>query len=917
MRGNLLFGSCIVVIEFLSWIQCEPLKNGACESLNDTSCKKGIVLPLWKPVHGLSIGDKIARAFVYFVSLMYLFLGVSIIADRFMASIEVITSKERKVIVRKKNGEMQTINVRIWNETVSNLTLMALGSSAPEILLSVIEICGSNFEAGDLGPGTIVGSAAFNLFIIIGYCVYVIPDGEVRRIKHLSVFLITASWSVFAYIWLYLIIAFFSPEVIQVWEALLTFFFFFLTVLTAYVADTKIFIKKFLKRRYLRKNVKSYALEGDHELHCNHSLEDAHLDGDKKENLTELEKTRMDYIEVIREIRLKNPNIDPKTLEEQAQIEVLNRVPKSRAFYRMQATRTLTGSGNVIKKSKLERRLSQDPDKLGLKEKENNNQKIFFDPGHYTVMENVGTFNVMVKRTGTDEQIAKTMIEVEYCTEDGTATAGDDYIATSGVVLFQSGEDQKPIEISIIDDDIFEADEHFFINLKSPRAVTQDGKKVSINQLTEQNIYGVELIEPFIATIMVLDDDHAGIFNFEEAETVVAESCGEAEIKVCRSSGARGVVLVPYRSRSDTATGGTDYIEVESYLEFMNDQTEAFIKVNIIDDNEYEKDEYFHIELGEPILVKKPGIGKSNIPKEFTGFNHVSEVKTHSDQLVSQSSEIEDMGKPRLGDIKEIKVIIKESLEFKHVVDNLLRHGQLSEFIGTSSWKEQFVEAITVSPGENDTEDSDDLSEEKLPSCLDYVMHFLTLFWKVLFAFVPPTDYLGGWVSFWVCIVVIGALTAVIGDLASGFGCTIGMTNAVTAITFVAMGTSLPDTFASKVAAINDDSADSSVGNVTGSNAVNVFLGIGLAWSIAAVYHFFKGSTFRVKSGSLGFSVTVFCIFALTAIAFMLLRRNRRVGGELGGPRHLKIATTIYFVGLWIVYVILSSLENYCHIKGF
>ena len=44
-----------------------------------------------------------------------------------------------------------------WNDTVANLTLMALGSSSPEILLSVIEICGNNFLAGDLGPGTIVG----------------------------------------------------------------------------------------------------------------------------------------------------------------------------------------------------------------------------------------------------------------------------------------------------------------------------------------------------------------------------------------------------------------------------------------------------------------------------------------------------------------------------------------------------------------------------------------------------------------------------------------------------------------------------------------------------------------------------------------------------------------------------------------
>lgn len=35
--------------------------------------------------------------------------------------------------------------------------------------------------------------------------------------------------------------------------------------------------------------------------------------------------------------------------------------------------------------------------------------------------------------------------------------------------------------------------------------------------------------------------------------------------------------------------------------------------------------------------------------------------------------------------------------------------------------------------------DEDDEEDEKLPSCMDYVMHFLTLFWKVIFACVPPT----------------------------------------------------------------------------------------------------------------------------------------------------------------------------------
>ena len=123
------------------------------------------------------------------------------------------------------------------------------------------------------------------------------------------------------------------------------------------------------------------------------------------------------------------------------------------------------------------------------------------------------------------------------------------------------------------------------------------------------------------------------------------------------------------------------------------------------------------------------------------------------------------------------------------------------------------------------------------------------------------------------------------------------------------------DTFASKVAAVGDEYADSSIGNVTGSNSVNVFLGLGIAWSIAAIAKAVKGETFKVEAGSLGFSVVVFCIAAVIAIALMMLRRNKKVGGELGGAKSFKLPTSLFLVLLWIMYIILSSLQTYCHIK--
>merc|ERR1719277_748420 len=83
---------------------------------------------------------------------------------------------------------------------------------------------------------------------------------------------------------------------------------------------------------------------------------------------------------------------------------------------------------------------------------------------------------------------------------------------------------------------------------------------------------------------------------------------------------------------------------------------------------------------------------------------------------------------------------------------------------------------------------------------------------------------------------MIGFCTAIISDLAMLLGCALAMKSSITAITFVALGTSLPDTFASRSAAMQDPFADNSVGNVTGSNSVNVFLGLGMPWAIGAIY---------------------------------------------------------------------------------
>ena len=66
---------------------------------------------------------------------------------------------------------------------------------------------------------------------------------------------------------------------------------------------------------------------------------------------------------------------------------------------------------------------------------------------------------------------------------------------------------------------------------------------------------------------------------------------------------------------------------------------------------------------------------------------------------------------------------------------------------------------------------------------------------------------------------------------------------------------------------------------------------------------------------SLAFSVTLFCSEACIAILILLIRRNKRIGGELGGPRVAKYITATALIGLWLIYLIASSLEAYGVIK--
>ena len=114
---------------------------------------------------------------------------------------------------------------------------MALGSSAPEILLSVISSA-KDLEAipPELGPSTIVGSAAFNLLVISGVSIIAVggEDGSTKQIDDLWVFAVTSVFGLWAYIWMWICV---DDNLISVTEGIMTCVFFVLLIVIAYTAD--------------------------------------------------------------------------------------------------------------------------------------------------------------------------------------------------------------------------------------------------------------------------------------------------------------------------------------------------------------------------------------------------------------------------------------------------------------------------------------------------------------------------------------------------------------------------------------------------------------------------------------------------------------------------------------------------------
>jgi solute carrier family 8 (sodium/calcium exchanger) len=836
-------------------------------------CKfQGIIFPLFGK-HEME-WPNIIRVILYLSGLVWTFLAIGIISDVFMTGIEKVTSAKRRV-VDKVTGKSRTHYV--WNDTVANLTLMALGSSAPEILLSLIEIIGGDMFLGDLGAGTIVGSAAFNLLVISAVCVCAMDDGDVRYIKQTKVFMITAFFSVFAYLWLMFILMVTSPNVCTVWEATLTLLFCPLFVFLAYLADKGYFDKADDKYDAQTDGTCSTALSEDM---SDEELADveAQIRKEHGEHLTDAQVNKIMHAQYLcRHTRAYYRHVAMQQHLHAKHYDVTPQGPPDRVVQ------------EIITHDDIEQ------------ERTCRRAEIQFAAAKYAFSENCGKAEIMVLRQGCETSKAT----VKYKTKDGSAKANEDYKPVEGVLVFDSNETSKTVSVDIVDDVKFEADEEFYIELCDPQCEDASSGQVVLGDL--KNV-----------TVVVIDDDQPGLLKNKEEEVTVKDVDHDITLQlvVVRVNGARGKIGCSWRTEDFEAKAGQDFEKAQGTCTFEDNQLSANIPINVKSRNRL-GNQAFHVILESP---------------ENCHFD----VKTDG------------------GDEKCICTVIlagKGEKTRNSALSNIReRILSANNVMGNQNWADQFRAAIfEITEADDDEEEG---GEAEPPSAMDWFIHIICVPWKLLFACVPPPDYCGGWACFCCSLGMIAIVTAIVGDLANLVGCCLGIKAEITAITFVALGTSLPDTFASKAAAVMDPYADASIGNITGSNSVNVFMGIGLSWLMGAVYwqsqqpsdEWFQNivnkgyeasvikdirdaagcktdatnlkwglrcdsAVFMAPAGSIWFNLMVFCANATCAIGILAYRRMH-FGGELGGPKRGFMGqyfTAAFMIGQWFIYIIASS----------
>ncbi|MHC1763357.1 MAG: Calx-beta domain-containing protein [Verrucomicrobiia bacterium] len=204
-----------------------------------------------------------------------------------------------------------------------------------------------------------------------------------------------------------------------------------------------------------------------------------------------------------------------------------------------------------------------------------------FTTNTYTVAENAGVATLTVRRTGDTHAV----VTVDYATANGTATAGLDYTATKGMLIFTAGETNQSIVVPILNDGIVESTEAFTLTLSNATG-------------------GGVLGTPTNATVRITDNDVGLQFEFGPLTFPNSYRAGEAEglilLAVIRGDDGAFPVSVDFATSGISATSGVDFTPTNGTLSFAAGEKVKVFTVPILNDGLKENNETFRVTLSNP-----------------------------------------------------------------------------------------------------------------------------------------------------------------------------------------------------------------------------------------------------------------------------------------------------------------------------
>ncbi len=174
--------------------------------------------------------------------------------------------------------------------------------------------------------------------------------------------------------------------------------------------------------------------------------------------------------------------------------------------------------------------------------------------------------------------------QVDYATEDDTATEGQDYFVTSGTLTFAQGEWSKVIEVPVVGDTDVEGDESFILKLSNPQGATLPSDQ-AIGTIVDDD-------SPILLPVISLTDSSMTESDADDQNMLFNVSLHRTSLDP---------VSVDYWTLDGSATAGNDYQASSGTLDFAPGEDQKEIAIPLKGDLDPEHEEYFHLTLGNPV----------------------------------------------------------------------------------------------------------------------------------------------------------------------------------------------------------------------------------------------------------------------------------------------------------------------------